>query len=40
MSDHEFLNWIYDRLAHVHGENPSTDYMLRLEKIVKEVSDE
>jgi hypothetical protein len=26
----DFLNWIADRLVHVHGENPNLDYILSL----------
>lgn len=29
-----FLQWIHDRLVHVHGENPLFDYMHRLRSIV------
>lgn len=34
MTDKEHLQWIYDRLEHVHGENPKVDYMLRLKMII------
>lgn len=34
MSDYEFLQWIYDRLQHTHGENPNVDYMLKLKSII------
>ena len=26
----DFLEWIADRLVHVHGENPNVDYVLTL----------
>ena len=28
--DSEFLQWVYDRLVIVHGENKHTDYMQKL----------
>lgn len=28
------LEWIYDRLIHVHGENPNYDYMLKFKEII------
>jgi hypothetical protein len=34
MSDKEFLQWIHDRLALVHGENESLDYMWKLRSII------
>ncbi len=34
MTDTEFLNWIYERLVHVHGESPNVDYMHRLKRII------
>lgn len=33
MTDRQFLEWIHDRLEHVHGENPSVDYMVKLRAI-------
>ncbi len=33
MSDPEFLQWIYDRMLNVYGENPSLDYMRRLRRM-------
>jgi hypothetical protein len=30
VSDAEFLNWIADRLIHVHGEPENVDFLLRL----------
>lgn len=35
MSDKDFLTWIYERLEHVHGENPRVDYMRRLRMIIE-----
>ena len=32
--DRKHLEWIYDRLIHVHGESPSVDYMLRFRRII------
>lgn len=32
--DKTFLNWIYDRLLHVHGEKYNVDYMLTLKRFV------
>lgn len=34
MKDSEFLQWIFNRLEHVHGENPRIDYMSRLRRII------
>jgi len=34
MSDNEHLEWMYNRLIEVHGENPNTDYMARMRRIV------
>ena len=34
MRDKEFLQWIHDRLEHVHGENPLYDYMHKLRAII------
>lgn len=34
--DFDFLNWIYDRLVNVHGENKSYDYMHRLKKVIED----
>jgi len=33
-SDKQHLQWIYDRLCSVHGENPNYDYMLRFKEII------
>ncbi len=33
MQDRKFLNWIADRLVHVHGENPNVDYVHKLRRI-------
>lgn len=35
MNDKEFLQWIHDRLEHVHKENPLVDYMWKLRAIIK-----
>lgn len=35
MKDKEFLNWIYERLVHVHGEPENVDYMNKLRCIIK-----
>lgn len=32
--DIKHLTWIYERLVHVHNENPNLDYMIRLKQIV------
>ena len=32
--DIKHLTWIYERLVHVHNENPNSDYMIRLKQIV------
>ena len=37
VGDKEFLEWVYDRLVNVHGENPSVDYMQRLQKLVDQL---
>lgn len=39
MSDREFLIWLHERLEHVHGEDPLTDYMHRLRAIIWQTSD-
>ena len=31
--DVSFLQWIHDRLEHVHHENPNVDYMLKLQRL-------
>jgi hypothetical protein len=38
MSDKEFLQWVYNRLVHLHKENPRLDYMLRLWAIIEATS--
>jgi hypothetical protein len=35
MSDKEFLEWIRDRIVHVYGESPNTDFVLRLGDIAQ-----
>ena len=34
------LEWIYNRLIHVHGENDNYDYMIKLKEIVKLLKEE
>jgi len=34
MNDKQFLQWIYDRLKHVHGEDYHVDYMGKLRSII------
>lgn len=36
MDDKEFLAWILGRLEGVHGENPKSDYMVRLRQIASD----
>jgi hypothetical protein len=33
-SDINHLKWIYERLIHVHKENPNYDYMLKFKEII------
>ncbi|QEM41493.1 hypothetical protein SEA_FORZA_24 [Gordonia phage Forza] len=35
MDDHDFLQWIHDRLVHHYGENDHYDYMWRLRAIIE-----
>ena len=35
MNDHDFLNWIHERLQNVHGEDPRVDYMQKLKTIIQ-----
>lgn len=37
MTDSQFLSWLRDRLIFVYGESPNVDFVLRLERIVKEM---
>ena len=39
VGDKEFLEWVYDRLVNVHGENPVVDYMQRLQKLVDQLAE-
>lgn len=32
--DCEHLEWIYQRMIHVHGENPNYDYMLKFRQML------
>ena len=34
MTDKKFLNWIYDRMIYVYGENKSVDYMVKFKEII------
>ena len=34
-TDIEHLQWVYDRLENVHGENPNYDYMNRFKSIIE-----
>lgn len=34
MTDKEFLVWVHDRMAYVHGENVNVDYMHKLRAII------
>lgn len=34
MTDKEFLQWIFNRLKNVHGENPNLDYMRKLKSLI------
>lgn len=34
MNDRFFLIWLHERLEHIHGENPMTDYMGKLRSII------
>lgn len=34
MNDTEFLEWIYERLVYVHGENEKLDYMITFKKAI------
>jgi len=36
MKDKEFLQWIWERLHHVHNENENYDYMHKLASIIGE----
>lgn len=37
MDDSTFLQWVHDRLVHVHGENELYDYMHRLRSIIEKL---
>jgi hypothetical protein len=32
----EFLQWVFDRMVEVHGENPNYDYMHKFKSIINE----
>lgn len=36
--EQEHLNWMYNRLISVHGENPNYDYMLKMNKILTKIA--
>lgn len=36
-TDRNHLEWIYDRLMNIHGENPDLDYMLKLKSISESI---
>lgn len=40
MTDFEFLKWIRDRLVNVYKEHPNTDFVLRLDGIIKSLEPE
>lgn len=40
MTDKEFLTWIYERMIHVHGENPNVDYMLKFKDVLQGMSND
>ena len=40
MSDAQFLQWIYDRLQHIHKENPSYDYMIKLRTLIERLDED
>lgn len=35
MKDKDFLQWIHDRLEHVHEEERNMDYMFKLRSIIQ-----
>ena len=39
MTDKEHLQWIYDRLVHVYGEDTDVNYMQHLKSIIDRSSD-
>lgn len=40
MKDKEFLQWIHDRMHHVHGEHINIDYMHKLRTVIKATDEE
>lgn len=36
-ADHDHLNWIYERMKFVHGENENVDYMLKFKEILNQL---
>ena len=39
MKNSEHLQWIFNRLVEVHGENPNYDYMHRFREIINDVKE-
>ena len=35
--DVKHLQWIYDRMANVHGENKDYDYMIKFKEIIEQL---
>ena len=35
LGDYQHLDWIYNRMVNVHGENPLMDYMLKFREIIE-----
>jgi hypothetical protein len=40
IGDQVFLDWVFERMINVHGENPDCDYMLRLRAIINSMVEE
>ena len=36
----EILRWIYNRMIHIHKENPNVDYMISFDKVIKYAENE
>lgn len=34
MTDKEYLQWLFDRLQYVYGENPNLDWMQKFKEII------
>ena len=39
-NDKEFLQWIHDRLVHVHNEDENFDYMHKLKNVIRSTDPE